>query len=338
MPDTQTVDMLFAPSSSESSIVMRLGVPMPTPGTPTAPHFKGVPRLQLPGYILRYCHMKVRIVIEGSNVWAGDDCVTVRTFLADLYSLNDSIPINSPDRLHQWSLKHGESGTVLSRREVDKYYREFTALSSGLAPSCMLENKISLCFYRGIPTVLCMKIKKRIPATNLKTSSPPSISSLLRGLKAEFDEEDLDVKIGPVSLDLDSDTDTSSSESNDDINKIPVKRKKKKPTKKVTFEKTVLALPIVEPVGISPIDKLTRQMEELQLEHAEFLCSVKVASASHNPSSMQPVRESRCFFSDCTTHHLGLQYCPDHLSNGVLFFSPSKKFQSLTVREQHGLG
>ena len=52
-------------------------------------------------------------------------------------------------------------------------------------------------------------------------------------------------------------------------------------------------------------------MEELRLEHAEFLCSVKVVSASHNPSSMQPVRESRCFFCDCTPHHLGLQYCPE---------------------------
>ena len=343
MPDTQTADMPLAPSTSESSIVTTLGVPMPTPGTPTAPHFKGkrvedfldsleqhadsarVPHSQLPGYVLRYCHMKVRIVIEGSNVWAGDDWVTARTFLADLYSSNDSIPVNSPDRLRQWSLKHGESGIVLSRRDVDKYYREFTALSSGLAPTRMLQNEISLCFYRGIPTVLRMKIKKRIPATNLKTSSPPSISSLLGWLRAEFDEEDLDAKIGPVSLDLDSETDTSSSESDDDIDKIPVKRKKKKPTKKVAFEKTVPAVPIVEPVGISPVDKLTRQMEELRLEHAEFLRSVKVASASHNPSSTQPVRDSRCFFCDCTTHRLGLQYCPEVkvcLNEGLVAYTP----------------
>ena len=264
MPDTQTVDMLFAPSSSESSIVTTLGVPMPTPGTSTAPHFKGkqvedfldslkqhadsarVPHLQLPGYILRYCCMKVQIMIEGSNAWAGDDWVTAKMFLADLYSLNNSIPINSPDWLRQWRLKHGKSGIVLSRRDMDKYYREFTALSSGLAPSRMLENKISLCFYRGIPMVLHMKIKKQIPATNLKTLSPPSISSLLGWLRAEFDEEDLDAKIGLVSLDLDSDTDTSSSESDDDIDKILVKRKKKKPTKKVAFEKAVLAVPIVE--------------------------------------------------------------------------------------------
>ncbi|EDR00023.1 uncharacterized protein LACBIDRAFT_314935 [Laccaria bicolor S238N-H82] len=35
--------------------------------------------------------------------------------------------------LRQWSLKHSESGIMLSQRDVDKYYREFTALSSGLA-------------------------------------------------------------------------------------------------------------------------------------------------------------------------------------------------------------
>ena len=105
---------------------------MPTPRTPTAPHFKGkhvqdfldsleqhadsarVPHSQLPRYVLRYCHTKVRIVIEGSAVWNGDDWVSARNFLADLYSSNDSIPINSPDRLRQWCLKHGESGIVLS--------------------------------------------------------------------------------------------------------------------------------------------------------------------------------------------------------------------------------
>ena len=78
----------------------------------------------------------------------------------DLYGSNDSIPINSPDRLHQWCLKHGESGMVLSRRDVDKYYREFTALSSGLTPLHMLETEVSLCFYRGIPATLRAKIKK----------------------------------------------------------------------------------------------------------------------------------------------------------------------------------
>ena len=178
MPDSQVADMPFAPSSSELSIVTTLGIPMPTPGTPTTPYFKGrhvedfldsleqhadsarVPHSQLPGYVLRYCHMKVRVVIEGSKFWVGDNWVAARSFLSDLYSSNDSIPVNSPDRLHQWCAKHGESGIVLSRRDVDKYYREFTALSSGLAPSRMLETEISLCFYRGIPATLRMKIKK----------------------------------------------------------------------------------------------------------------------------------------------------------------------------------
>jgi len=197
------------------------------------------------------------VVIEGSVIWAGDNWVAARTFLVDLYGSNDSIPINSPDHLRQWCFKHGESGIILSRRDVDKYYREFTVLSSGLAPSCMLEKETFLCFYRGIPAVLCMKIKKKIPAANLKTSLPPSITSLLGWLRAEFDEEDLDAKIGPVSLDLDSDSESSSSESDDDIDKTLVVKKKKKPAKKVAFEKTVPVVPIMEPVGFSPVDKLT---------------------------------------------------------------------------------
>ena len=39
--------------------------------------------------------MKVQIVIEGSAVWAGDDWVSARTFLVDLYGSNNSIPVNS---------------------------------------------------------------------------------------------------------------------------------------------------------------------------------------------------------------------------------------------------
>ena len=153
--------------------------------------------------------MKVQVVIEGSAIWVGDDWIKARAFLADLYSLNDTIPVNSPDRFWQWSLKHSESGMMLSQRDVDKYYKEFMALSSGLAPSFMLEAEVSLCFYGGIPTMLHMKIKKQIPAVNLKTSLTPSIPSWLGWLRVEFDEEDLDAKISLVSLDLDLDSDLS---------------------------------------------------------------------------------------------------------------------------------
>ena len=219
--------------------------------------------------------MKVRVVIEGSVIWAGDDWVKARTFLADLYSWNDVIPVNPPDRLRQWSLKHGESGMMLSQRDVDKYYREFMALSSGLAPSCMLEAEVSLCFYRGIPTMLHMKIKRTIPPANLKTSSPPSIFSLLGWLRAEFDEEDLDAKIGPVSLDLELDSDSSSSESDEDLDKAPVVKKKKKSIKKVAFEKTVLAVPVVEPVGISSMESLHDKWRSCTLPTLSF-CALSI--------------------------------------------------------------
>ena len=70
---------------------------------------------------------------------------------------------------------------------------------------------------------------------------------------------------------MDSDSDLSSSDSDDDIDKTSVMKKKKKTKKRVTFEKTVPAVLIVELVGISPMDRLTQQMEELSLEHAELL-------------------------------------------------------------------
>ena len=72
----------MVPSSLESSIVTMIGVPMPTQGTPTAPYFEGkcvetfldsleqhadsacVPHMQLPGYILCYCLMKVELLLK----------------------------------------------------------------------------------------------------------------------------------------------------------------------------------------------------------------------------------------------------------------------------------
>jgi len=340
-------------SSLEGSLNATLGVPMPTPGTPGAPKFKGkhvsdfldsleqhadsarVAHSQLPGYVLRYCHPKVRMVIGASPFLSGDDWVATRVFLDDLYGSNDAVLLNSPDRLRQWCSKHGESGNITSRKDVDKYYRDFTALSSDLTPNRMLANDVHLCFYRGIPTSLRARIKKRIPAANLKTSSPPSTATLLGLLRAEFDEEDLDAKTTNVGIDLDSDSDSSSSDSDEDIDKVVLTKKKKKPLKKVTFEKTVPAAPIVEPVDLSPVDRLTKQMEDLRLAHAEFLRSVNI-TPNANLSNQQVLREARCFFCDQTSHRLGLKYCPEVevcIKEGLVAYTPLGRLARLDGSE-----
>ena len=330
-------------SPSDTSLNATLGVPMPTPGTPGAPKFKGkhisdfldaleqhadsarVPHSLLPGYVLRYCHSKVRLVIGASSLLSGDDWVRTRVYLTDLYGSNDSVPPNSPDRLRHWCSSHGESGSITSRKDVDKYYRDFTALSSDLTPHKMLDNDVYLCFYRGIPTSLRAKIKKRIPAANLKTSSPPSTTILLELLRAEFDEEDLDAKATYVGVNLDSESDSSSSDSDEDIDKVVLtKKKKKKPSKKVTFEKTVPAAPIVEPTNFTSMDQLAKQMEELRLAHAEILRSVSKTSNA-NQNSTQTNREARCFFCDSTNHRLGLQHCPEVkvcINEGLVAYTP----------------
>jgi len=105
---------------------------MPTPRTPGAPKFKGkgvsdfldsleqhtdsarVSHTLLPGYVLRYCHAKVRLLIGAAAVLSGDDWVATRVFLDDLYGSNDSTPPNSPNQLRQWCSKHGESGNIAS--------------------------------------------------------------------------------------------------------------------------------------------------------------------------------------------------------------------------------
>ena len=150
-------------------------------------------------------------------------------------------------------------------------------------------------------------------------------ATLLGLLQAEFNKEDLDVKAAYVGLNLDSDSDLSSSNSDRGIvDKVVLVEEKKKLLKKVMFKKMVLAAPIVEPVTLSLVDQLAKQMEELRLAHAEILPSVNKISNS-NQNSMQTNREARCFFCDLTGHHLGLQYCLEVkvcINKGLVAYTP----------------
>jgi len=119
-------------SSSDTSLNVTLGIPMPTPGMPGAPKFKGkhvsdfldvleqhadsarVSHSLLPSDVLRYCHSKVQVVIGASMHLSGDDWVATRVYLTNLYGLNDSIPPNSLDCLHHWCSSHRESGSITS--------------------------------------------------------------------------------------------------------------------------------------------------------------------------------------------------------------------------------
>ena len=147
---------------------------------------------------------------------------------------------------------------------------------------------------------------------------------LLGLLRAEFDDEDLDAKTTYVGIDLDSDSDSSSDDSNEDIDKVVLTKKKKKPQKKVVFEKTVPATPIVEPVNLSPVDRITKQMEDLRLAHAEFLRSVNV-TPNPNLTNQQIMKEARCFFCDKTMHQLSLKFCPEVevcIKEGLVAYTP----------------
>ena len=152
----------------------------------------------------------------------------------------------------------------------------------------------------------------------------PQAGLLASLLRAEFDEEDLDAKISLVSLNLDLDSDSSSSDSDDNINKTPVLKKKKPARKRVTFKKTVPVAPIVEPVDLTPVDRLAKQMEELRLSHTEFLHSVNI-TPNANLTNQQIMREARCFFCDKTTHRLGLKFCPEVevcIKEGLVAYTP----------------
>ncbi|GLB40078.1 hypothetical protein LshimejAT787_0705880 [Lyophyllum shimeji] len=333
--------------SDSSSGTFAVATPMPTAGTPNAPFFKGkgiqdfldsleqhadqarINHDRLPQYILRYCHPRVRKVIEGEPLWAGSDWASCSAYLVDLYGSNDKTPPHTPERLRLWTDKHGEVGRIASIQDVDKYFRKFTQLSSTLLPNgLILARDLNLCFYRGIPAELRKRVKKRIPVANQKQNNAPTVSAMLAILRAEFDELDLDARPVVDSLDLEDETDSDDSDMEVDDAPPPPKQKKKSVTFKVPSKNTVPGAPVVDPAASSSeIENLTKQLRELKLMNVELSRKVDLAQPKA-ASANQP--DTTCFICNLSgTHRLGVRFCPDAkrlIEEQLAMFNPSGRF------------
>ena len=143
-----------------------------------------VPLNDLPAYVLRYCHLRVRNMIESSTIWTQNDWAAVRAHLIDLYGSSDRKPRVSSDRLRKWVGVHAEMSSISRIQDVDHYYREFMAQSTPLlTASFITTNEVNLLFYRGISSKLRKKIKRKIPEVHQTATSPLSIASVLEYLR-----------------------------------------------------------------------------------------------------------------------------------------------------------
>jgi len=152
-PPSQAPVTLFLPPNIPPFIMTQpttptfLAQPMPTPGSPNMPHFKGehvtdfldalkahamaanIPQHNLPAYILRYCHRCIQQIIESAPHWTEHDWAATQTYLTKLYASSDHKPKVSPDHLRKWVSIHAEGRTFAKLQDIDQYYREFTAQS-----------------------------------------------------------------------------------------------------------------------------------------------------------------------------------------------------------------
>ena len=132
--------MTLGGSVGEPKTSAKLNIPMPTPGTSQAPHFKGkcitdflesleahalaaqIPLEQLPGHVQRYCHSSVKRVIESNEVFKGNSWAATRTFLVNLYGSSDKALVLTADKLWAWIKEHAEDASITQLKDVDKYY------------------------------------------------------------------------------------------------------------------------------------------------------------------------------------------------------------------------
>jgi hypothetical protein len=138
-------------------------------------------------------------------------------------------------------------------------------------------------------------------------------------LKKEFDDTDIDSVVRDVDLHELTESDESS---DSDIDSTPkTKRERSRKQKTVRFDmKTVPVAPAIEPVPITNIDALNRQVQELALERQQLLQEL---AASRLPAN---VSMGTCFMCDGVhVHRLGVRNCPETgalISEGLIMFSP----------------
>jgi hypothetical protein len=270
-----------------------------------------------------------------------------------MYASNDWKPWISPDRLQKWVRLHADNRSFIRLQDVDRYYREFTAQATPLTTATRITaNEANLLFYRGIPSSMRKKIKRKIPAAQQTSTAAPLITNILALLRAQFSEDDIDNDDDDVELTLDSDKDYDASDTEEELE--PPSRSQQKHKKKVKFDVKEVpgALPVQPPVPPA-IDSLAKQMEDLQLNQARQmedlrhgqatllreLSAVKSMNGNRiNPSSNSnmhmnvnanaPVNNtSRCFICDTfDLHGLGICNCQEVerlIEEGLVKYTPS---------------
>ncbi|KAF8055958.1 hypothetical protein FPV67DRAFT_1678906 [Lyophyllum atratum] len=299
-----------------------INTPMPTPRTPSAPYFKGrrvqdfldtleayadnagVEHSLLPGYVLRYCHERVRQVLEQSAVFSGNDWAATSAHIIKFYGSNDPVIEQSPERLRQWAVKHGDHGSIKSVKDVARYRREFELLSSKLVSGGeMLQKDVNLLFYRGIPDPLRGKIKKKIPVPNQAKKSPPAIDTLVTLLTNYFEHQDLDDELPSLSLMVEIPSDEE-----DELDDLPIRPKfGKNVTFDIPTQKQVPAAPVVDPT----MAELERQIRELKTANAQLRRIQSMPPLNNFPDTKY--NDQRCIM--CGGRHpdrpAGLRFCPE---------------------------
>ena len=216
---------------------------MPIPGSPNAPFFKGknvtdfldtlealastsqVLLDDLPHYVLRYCHRRVRDVVEFAPCWTQNDWPAAHAYLIKLYGSSDRKPHVSADKFRKWIKHHSREETFNSLQDVDKYYRDFTAQIAPLRTQFITSIEADLLFFRGIPRELQPNIRDQLPEAQTKVHSPPPMDDVLALLRKEFDEDDI---LDKDDMDIASDSEESDLDlSKSDYNKTTRKSKRK---------------------------------------------------------------------------------------------------------------
>lgn len=155
----------------------------------------GLSEDDLPPLIHQYCSDDVKSVLRYSKaLQAGSTWVKAVEHMKNLYGAGDEPPLVQPSIVIAYCSQMSKLERFATRLDLEKYNREFHAMSSQLEDKKLWTDKdTNLWFYRGLPREHREHVKASLDTKYRLITDPFPMDEALKVVKSTFDPNQIDV-------------------------------------------------------------------------------------------------------------------------------------------------
>ncbi|KIJ38814.1 hypothetical protein M422DRAFT_176004, partial [Sphaerobolus stellatus SS14] len=153
----------------------------------------GKSKAEYPSLILPYCSDEIKRSIEYADEFIGTDWQAAKEFLIQLYESSDLGPASSIDQLRAY-IQESQGKTEFTKRlDLDHYHQGFLAIAGQLKKRGIIDGtEMNLKFYQGLPRGTKTFLMSQLPTENRTTTSPPTITQMIKVINYKFDPNRLE--------------------------------------------------------------------------------------------------------------------------------------------------